>query len=103
MTSSLVFIAIFALTFRRTETVSVHESVSVIYVYVTGKMSWGHTTPVRMVGRLDWLLKCCIKFFGNEFSDLLETVFGGREFHSLIVVGKKLFPNMFAEYLICKN
>ena len=29
-------------------------------------------------------------------SDLLETVFGGREFHSLIVVGKKLFPNMFA-------
>ena len=32
-----------------------------------------------------------------------ETVFGGREFHSLIVVGKKLFPNMFAECLICKN
>ena len=28
---------------------------------------------------------------------------GGRKFHSLIVVGKKLFPNMFAEYLICKN
>ena len=29
-------------------------------------------------------------FKKNEFSDLLETVFGGREFHSLIVVGKKL-------------
>ena len=27
-------------------------------------------------------------------------VFGGREFDSLIVVGKKLFPNMFTEYLI---
>ena len=24
-----------------------------ISVYVTGKMSWGHITPVRMVGRLD--------------------------------------------------
>ena len=42
-------------------------------------------------------------FFVNEFSDLFETVFGGREFHSLVVVGKKLFPNMFAEYIICKN
>ena len=42
-------------------------------------------------------------FFFNEFSDLLGTVFGGREFQSLIVVGKKLFPNMFAECLIYKN
>ena len=24
-----------------------------VSVYVTGKMSWGHITPVRMVGRLD--------------------------------------------------
>ena len=25
------------------------------------------------------------------------------EFHSVIVVGKKPFPNMFPEYLICKK
>ena len=50
-----------------------------------------------MVGRLTELLKCCITFF-NEFIDLLETVFGGGgELHYFIVVGKKLFPNMFAE------
>ena len=41
----------------------------------------------RMVGRLN----------------LLEIVLGGRECHSLIVVGKKRFPSIFAEYLICKN
>ena len=77
-------------------------------------MSSGHITPVGMdrapghgmVGCLTELLKCWIKLFLNEISYLLETVFGigGREFHSLIVVGKKLFTNnMFAKYLICKN
>ena len=30
-------------------------------------------------------------------------MFAGREFHSLTMVGKKLLPNMFAEYLICKT
>ena len=45
--------------------------------------------------RLTELLKCCINCF-NKYSDLLDTVLGGREFHSVIGDGKKLFPNMFA-------
>ena len=54
-------------------------------------------------GSSDLTVKMLDYIILNEFSDLLETVFGRREFHSLIVVGKKLFPNMFAEYLISKN
>ena len=35
-------------------------------------MSYGHITPVRIVARLIELLKCWIKFLGDELSDLLD-------------------------------
>ena len=40
-------------------------------------------TPVRMV------------VYRNDSMELLEIMFDGRAFHSLAVVGKKLFPNVF--------
>ena len=41
-----------------------------------------------------------IYIFLNDSIELLEIMFDGRAFHSLAVVGKKLFPNVFDECLI---
>ena len=39
-------------------------------------------------------------FFLIDSSELLEIMFAGRAFHSLAVVGAKLFPNVLGECLM---
>ena len=54
----------------------------------------------KLACRLIDLSDICLNFCSNDSIELLEIMFDGREFHSLAVVGGKLFPNVLDECLI---
>ena len=62
-------------------------------------MPFGHITPVRMVVCRLWSIRYLFNFF-NDSIELLDIMSDGRAFHSLVVVGKKLFPSVLDECLI---
>ena len=55
-----------------------------VSVYATGRVYCGCITPVRMAACLIWFLKCWIRLFWDVFSNLLDTLFGAREFSDLL-------------------
>ena len=51
-----------------------------VSVSVTGKMSWGHITPVRMVGRLTEFLNVGLNYFEMSLVIYLRQCLGADNF-----------------------